>query len=75
MDTPHYWFSAPQWGFGARLPVSWEGWLADGVWLALWLAMSPYMRSREHGLHGLGVLFAMLAILLAMHRWKGEPAG
>ena len=55
--------------------MSWEGWLADGVWLALWLAMSPYMRSREHGLHGLGVFFAMLAILLAMHRWKGEPAG
>ncbi len=74
MDTTRYWFSAPQWGFGARLPVTWEGWLADGTWLAVWLALTPYMRSREHGLHSLGLFFGMLAILLVMHRWKGEPA-
>ena len=74
MDTPRYWFSAPQWGFGARLPATWEGWLTDGVWLAAWVCLAPYMRSQDHGLHGIGVFLGMLVILLVIHRWKGAPA-
>ena len=74
MDTSRHWFSAKQWGFGCRLPVTWEGWLVDGVWLAAWLGMTPFMRERQHGFQTLGLFFGMLALLLAVHHWKGEPS-
>lgn len=71
-DTPRYWYGAKSCLFGTRLPLTWEGWLVDAVWLALWIGMSPFIRSREHGLQGLGIFFGMLALLLAIRHWKGE---
>ena len=72
-DTPRYWYGLKRHPFGPRLPLTWEGWLVDAVWLAIWLALTPFIRSRDHGLQGLGVFFGMLVLLFAIGHWKGEP--
>jgi hypothetical protein len=74
-DTRRYWFSVPQYGFGYRSPITWEGWAFDlGVFAAfvvagLWIHGHP----QEHPMLQLGFFFGVLATSLALRHWKGEP--
>ncbi len=73
MDEPRYWFAARRYGWGWGLPLTWEGWVVAGVWLCLFLAATPRLRSHRHiPEHALFVV-AMLAGLLGVCYWKGEP--
>jgi hypothetical protein len=44
------------------------------VWLTVWLACFPFMRSLQHPFQSLALFFGMLTVLLVMCEWKGEPA-
>ncbi len=71
-DEPRYWFG-PKIGWGYRPPLGWRGWAATAVWLAVWLAATPFINSRQHPLSSLGFFFGWLAVLLGMEKWKGAP--
>jgi hypothetical protein len=48
--------------------------LADGVGTVLLLSLSPLLRrDSQHPLLGLGLMFGMLAVWIAIRSWKGEP--
>ena len=73
-DDPQYWFRAKQYGLGWGLPRSWQGWLCFFSWmvivpLALWLLAPGGKPVRS------GFIAAMVALLLGVCCWKGDPAG
>ena len=35
--------------------------------------IGPYVRQDAHPFKSLGLFFGLLALMLAVHRWKGEP--
>jgi hypothetical protein len=74
-DTPRYWFATPQFGFGYRHPITWEGWTVDLVLLAVLFAAGFWIRGhrQEHPMGQLGFFFGWLAASLIIQRWKGEP--
>lgn len=60
--------------FGQRFPLTWEGWLVDGVWSASFLAISPFFRKdSQHPLWAFGLFFGILGVALAIRHWKGAP--
>jgi hypothetical protein len=68
-----YWYGAKPF-FGARMAVTWEGWLVDGVWCATNVGISPLLRvDSQHPLLGLGLLFGTMVVFLTIRSWKGEP--
>jgi hypothetical protein len=68
-----YWYG-PRYLFGQRVAQTWQGWLADGVGTVLLLSLSPLLRrDSQHPLLGLGLMFGMLAVWIAIRSWKGEP--
>ena len=54
-------------------PLNWQGWVAYAVWLTVWLAATPFVRARQHPFQSLAFFFGMIAVLLGMCKWKGEP--
>lgn len=72
---PRYWYSAPQFGFGYRQPLTWEGWVVDLSVCALFAAAGLWIRRhpQAHPLLQLGCFFGVLGAALIVHRWKGEP--
>jgi hypothetical protein len=71
-DEPRYWYSAP-YAWGYRRALTWEGWLFDiGVCVACF-AIGPYVRSYDHPFKSLGLFFGLLAFLVIVRHWKGEP--
>jgi len=72
-DEPRYWYGAPySWGF--RPAITREGWAFDlAICLALF-AIGPYVRQDAHPFKSLGLFFGLLALDLAVRRWKGEPS-
>jgi hypothetical protein len=74
-DTSRYWFAAPQFGFGYRHPITWEGWAVDLTVFALFAAAGLWIRGhqQEHPLLQLGFFFGVLATTSFVHRMKGEP--
>ena len=74
MDKRRYWFAAKRYGWGWGPPLTWEGWVFLLTWLAAFLTFVPFLRSLQHPvLHVLFVL-AMIAALLGVCYWKGEPS-
>jgi hypothetical protein len=73
-NTPRYWYGAKRYPFGCRLAQTWEGWLLDAVWFVANLSISPLLRAdSQHPLLGLGLLFGMITVFMAIRSWKGEP--
>ncbi|MGA8706826.1 MAG: hypothetical protein WB646_07525 [Steroidobacteraceae bacterium] len=72
-DMPRYWFGPKQYGWGPRSALNWQGWTAYGIWLAVWIAGFPFMRSLQHPFKSLAYFFGMIVVLYGMCRWKGEP--
>jgi hypothetical protein len=74
-DTPQYWFSPPQFGFGYRAPITWEGWAFDLATFAACVAAGLWIRGhqQEHPMIQLGFFFGVVATNVAIHHWKGEP--
>ena len=73
-NTPRYWYGAKRFPFGCRLPLTWEGWLVDFVWVASSLGISTLLRKdSQHPVLGLGIMFGLMAVFIALRSWKGEP--
>lgn len=74
MDKPRYWFRAKRYGWGWGLPLTWEGWLVFSVWLGIFVAAAPSLRSPQHITEHILFVIGMAAALFAVCYWKGEPA-
>jgi hypothetical protein len=74
-DTRRYWFSTPQFGFGFRSPITWEGWAFDVATFVVFVAAGLWIRRhpQEHPMLQLGLFFGVLAANLAFRHCKGEP--
>ena len=44
-DGPE-WFAPKRYGYGAGLPINWQGWVVTGAFLALAFAVSIWFRDR-----------------------------
>jgi hypothetical protein len=73
MDTK-YWFPAKRYGWGWGLPVTWQGWLALVVFVALVSGGAFVIRPREHFALYLIYVGALSLVLTAVCWLTGEPA-
>lgn len=73
--TPRYWFCTPQFGFGYRTPIAWEGWAFDLVTFAAFVATGLWIRGHQqaHPMIQLGFFLGVPATNLAIRHWKSEP--
>jgi len=55
------------------MPLTWEGWLVDGIWFITFVGISPYVQERQHPFKSLALIFGLVAFFLTINRWKGEP--
>ena len=74
MDQPRYWFRAKRYGWGWGLPLTWEGWVVFAVWLGGFIAAVPSLRLSQHTSAHILFVVAMVAALVGVCYWKGEPA-
>ena len=72
-SAQRYWYAARRNRWSYRRPLTWEGWVVDGVWAITFVGMSPYVQQGEHPLQSLGLVFGLIAIFMAVRSWKGEP--
>ncbi|MDO8295793.1 MAG: hypothetical protein Q7T19_05045 [Caulobacter sp.] len=66
MEKP--WFSSKRFGYGARLPCSWEGWLVVVAYLAIVFASAVTMTEGNEKLHFVIILFASVAFVVICAR-------
>jgi hypothetical protein len=78
-DGPQ-WFSAKRYGFGAGLPISWQGWAVLAVYIALMLGALLLLGERKPA--SMAVVIIATAVLLVVTarttkggwRWRwGDP--
>ena len=78
-DGPQ-WFSAKRYGFGAGLPISWQGWAVLAVYIALMLGALLLFGERKPA--SMAVVIIATAVLLVVTarttkggwRWRwGDP--
>jgi hypothetical protein len=74
MDSgPRYWFRAKRHGWGWGLPLTWEGWVVNTVWLCVLVAVVPSLHGHQHVLDHVVFIVGMVAALFGVCYWKGEP--
>lgn len=68
-----FWFPAKRYGWGWGFPITWQGWLAFGLWLAAFTSGLYFIRPGTHPpLLFVAYVAGMTAVLLALCAWKGE---
>jgi hypothetical protein len=66
------WFRVKRYGYGAGLPVSWEGWVVLAVFLAI--AIGGGLLKPEHpGLHGAVILISTAVVVGIAWRKSDGP--
>lgn len=56
------WFAPKRFGYGAGLPIAWQGWVVVGLYLAVILSASLLIR-HHGGLYGVIIIAMTIAIL------------
>ncbi len=72
-DEPkRYWFPAKRYGWGWGPPSTWQGWVVLLMWMAITIAVSPWLVMRSVPLF---ILFQMVMVtgIIAICYAKGEP--
>ncbi|HTV80550.1 MAG TPA: hypothetical protein VMF03_20025 [Steroidobacteraceae bacterium] len=70
---PRYWFAAKRYGWGWGMPLTWQGWATYLIWLASFLAGLAALGLRHRSFPHVIFVVTMVAVLLAVCYWKGEP--
>jgi hypothetical protein len=65
-----YWFPAKPSGLGWGPPTKWQGWAFLFGWMFL---LTAGTRSLGYGFHSLVFIGGMIAVLLLVISFKGEP--
>lgn len=76
-DAPRPWFAAKRFGFGAGMPIAWQGWALIAAWLVLLAGVGLLDRSGSGATRtaGFAILIAGTAtfIVLVAKRTEGGP--
>jgi len=74
-DKPRYWFGAKLYGWSYRPLLNWQGCVSYAVWLTVWVAAAQFVRKGQlqHPFQTFAFFFGMIAVLLGILKWKGEP--
>jgi hypothetical protein len=70
-----YWFPAKRYGWGWGLPTDWKGWVVLAAFVLLLAAGFLIFPPKEQLGGFLGYLAVLVALLIAITWWKGEPPG
>jgi hypothetical protein len=72
-QSEKYWFPAKRYGWGWGFPVTWQGWAALAVYVALLCLVIVRFEPHGHPV-AFAVLVALLTLALVVVCWlKGEP--
>ncbi|XKT74342.1 MAG: hypothetical protein ACJKTH_03230 [Patescibacteria group bacterium UBA2163] len=72
-DNPEeYWFKRKVFGWGWT-PVTWQGWLVVLAAVAVLVLAAQFLLVEEKVLEYFAILIVMVAIIIAIGYWKGEP--
>ncbi len=72
-NAPRYWFPAKRYGWGWGPPITWEGWAAVAVFVALVVA-GVFMFPPRSDVGAFVIYIVILNIgLIVVCRLKGEP--
>lgn len=69
------WFAPKRYGYGASVPISWEGWaVLAGFFLGLWAVVyfSPLLPPQEGTIARLAGIVVLIAVFVAIARAKTE---
>ena len=72
-DEPkRYWFPAKRYGWGWGPPSTWQGWVVLLVWMAIVIAVRPWLAKRSMPLF---IVFQLVMVtgIIAICYAKGEP--
>lgn len=70
MDSPEPWFAAKRYGYGAGLPITWQGWAVMAGYLAI-MAVVVWLDSQSDGrvkAIGFGLFLGATAIFVSLVR-------
>jgi hypothetical protein len=74
MDTQgRYWFPTKRYGWGWGLPLTWQGWVVYGVFVALVVAGAVWLLPADGPAWFIVYVVVLCAILMAVCWAKGEP--
>jgi hypothetical protein len=68
MLTKHPWFRPRLFGYGAGLPIRWQGWVLTAAFVGLWVLDARFV----HGLLRAGTLALLIAGFLVIAAVKTE---
>ena len=69
-DSPE-WFAPKRYGFGAGLPIAWQGWLVSILFLATVLGSAWFLSHRPIAMLAIVVTASALFILVAARTTRG----
>lgn len=73
-QEPRYWFKAKRFGWGWGLPLTWQGWLAFGLYFASAVLSLVFLTPARCSRGVFGAVLVGLTLLLVAVCWlKGEP--
>ena len=74
-EKPEYWFRAKRYGLGWDLPLTWQGWVTYGVFIACLIGTSFLFSfdTEEDVMAYVRTAIGLAILLVSITWWKGEP--
>jgi len=69
-DGPE-WFAPKRYGYGAGLPISWQGWALTAAYVAIVVAAVHMLRDYPLGMAGIAITATALFLLIAARTTRG----
>lgn len=71
MDHGPEWFAPKRYGYGAGLPIAWQGWLVSGIFLAVVLAAALLLPPNPLLILSVVIPASLILILITARTTKG----
>ena len=66
------WFPAKRYGWGWGLPITWQGWVVMGVWLAAYILGALFLARPDRWMGFVAFTILTTSLLVAICWCKGE---
>ena len=73
MNAPQYWFPAKTYGWGWGLPLTWQGWVVLGTYVAILVGTAFFIDVNKRPAVYSAIVLIASAVLVAICWIKGEP--
>ncbi len=75
-ERPTYWFRAKRYGWGWDMPLTWQGWVVYGIFIASLIGAAflfPFDTEEDVTAY-VRTAIGLAILLISITWWKGEPA-